>query len=546
MKTTLYLFAVLSLLASSVFADTYRNSYVVDNWLEVTRTVQNAELVPCMVNGITGVCGATGAVQTGKTSITAQTTVNLVFKNIGTADREDVTVSESLSLIPRGAQAKFSPVVFYSDGSVATWSIGSLPAGQSKTVSYSFLASLQADALEKFPQPTIQARPLEVVLSAPDSSTVGEPIGVTLKSVSGQPVSGATIYVVSPEGSSQAINTGRTGTANFAASKEGYYTYNVAGYRLVRIASTYVAIAKAANQTSNLPVAAAATVDGGIAQALMSMLPIAAAMFVMAIILLLVYNFLSAREEDDGSTGAPPAQASEAQGASPQGASLVYTQKFSFAEDAKQEKRVSEVTRDIIGSRKRQIRESEEKGQQDPADSSEKTETLGENEPIPVNLSESQQPEETREYSDESEKLAALTENSSEEGESTKADDESIEATIARLEEIRARLRAAREASEESSGSSDKAQEGGDEGAEEKPAGESVEGEQQEPGDSTQEETTTVSETGEEVETASFEETMPRAKTAKKAAKRKVPRHKPSSRKKAKAVPKRKPHSRKR
>ncbi|MCX6769180.1 MAG: hypothetical protein NT051_00675, partial [Candidatus Micrarchaeota archaeon] len=321
------------LLASPIFAAGSNSVFLLDGWLEVTRAISTKSSFDCYGYGVSGVCGTTGAIsEKGGENGQLQTMVTLTFRNAGTADRTGIIATESLSIVPEGAKLWFSQEPDTFDGRGAAWSVGDLKAGQSKSVSYSFAATFSEGAEGRIPQTKISTAPLSVSISAPSSVKVGEIVAVSLRTQTGQPVSDATILVSGPDGSSYSIKTNIQGKASFVASRSGFHTYSVSNCRLLSMVST-----NALEKELPAPiVGAASAADSGIVPAIIGVLPIIAGLFVVAVILLIAYNFIAAsrsREQDDSPLQPNPRQPEPLQPASPSQASpMSYTQKFSFAE----------------------------------------------------------------------------------------------------------------------------------------------------------------------------------------------------------------------
>jgi hypothetical protein len=426
-------FALLLLLAPLCIAQGQIFTY--DGWLQIEREISEGTAIACGSGAGTGACHDTGAIS-GATG-SPQTKVTLTLKNIGTADREGIILTESLSYVPQGVKVSFFNAPSETDGRSANWEIGAIPAGESKSVSYSLAASLAEGQQARMFPPSFTAEQLSVVLSAPVSSQAGSRISLSLMSQSGQPVSNATIFVHFPDGATQAVKTGEQGTASVIASTQGFYTYSAMGYRLLRVSSTE---AIAAPEQGGVPEtsAAASSAGTGVVGSIIGFLPTLAAMLAVIFILIMAYNFISSRREEGGEAGTAHGQGQPQQAAqSSNGAGFVYTQKFSFAEDAKREERVREVTHGVLESRKRQMSGAGSQPAEGASERQGEAQAQGQGEEL------KEEKESTLGEDDVEESLQRLESEARQEGEAAEEDEgeDSLEATIAKLEEIRQRLR---------------------------------------------------------------------------------------------------------
>jgi len=429
------LFIGMLLLISVPFAETYSRTYVSDGWLEVTRTLDVGLAGDCPLSqvGISDVCANSGARQSGSAGAVS-TLVTLSLKNIGTIDRNYVNVGESLSYVPAGADISFSPSPSQFDGRQAVWEIAELKRGEARNVTYRFGATVSEAAVGRIPDAAAIAAPSTVMLFAPSKVPVNSTLTLSLKSLDGKPVSGARIVVDYPDGSRQSVRTGSTGTASLIATRIGSYTYSAEGYRLYQLASTIAYDKNAAE--AEVPSTAASASDEGILPAILGALPIFAGIFAAAVVALIVYNFLSARrEEEDSSEPAP--QLAEQQAKS--GAGMNYSQKFSFGREAEREKSVDDATRSMVESRKRRMQESE------PAPPIEHEEAVSEEETsaAPQGDAGIYGSERTVANGDMDEELAELERNARIAGEVAEQEKE-VENMLAQLEGIRNKLRAGR------------------------------------------------------------------------------------------------------
>jgi hypothetical protein len=355
------LLAILLLLSATLFSETYSNSYSLGGYLQVTRTVETglSGSCPLMPQGISDACAHSGANQASLNS-TKATRVTLSVKNIGEQGRNGLSISESLSFVPTGTEISFSPQPSQFDGRQSVWEIPSLNMGETRNLTYEFDADVSEAAVGRIPDVAVAAEPPAGVLYAPSRLLINGTLTLTLKTPEGRPISGAKIAVGYPDGSVQLVRTGITGTASLVASRKGVYTYLVEGYTLSQIVSTLVDD-KAAEAQS--PVVASAA-DAGIFSGIIGVLPIFAAVFALAVVVLIAYNFLTARREEEDSYSPAP-QLAEQQEQQKQGVS--YTQNFSFGTEERRDTEIDDATRSILENRKRRMQEAE----QEPPEGSE-------------------------------------------------------------------------------------------------------------------------------------------------------------------------------
>lgn len=460
----------------------YTQSSIMDGWLNVTRTIEmNSSTPSCIAIGFTGACGNVGAAA-GNISNTALTSVTILVENIGQLDRDDLVVIESLSFVPQGAKLSFYPPAQSYDGGKASWSLGALKIGESKNISYSFSARLSSGAAGRIPDAEVGATPVGLVLSAPDGAYTGGKITLFLRTEDGPAMHGAEITVGTPGGTQMRLLTNNDGIATFYAANDGNYAYSVDGYELEGGTSTAVK----PKPVAEMPAVAAAAIDTQIVSAIVKVLPMLAAVFAVAVVMLFAYNFIYARKEKVQET-----QAAEP----PQGPSgPVYTQKFSFGDEVKQDKKIDDMTRDIISSRKKQMSDSERQpdgndqaegtdGEAPTLDSPEKA-VMEEELEGEIALLE----EEARKGGEGASEgtvdgIAVLEETAREAGESADGEGRSIEETIAELEKIREKLREKRSRMKDETGNAAEyepkpygsgREEGGGDGEEKEPHGSGI------------------------------------------------------------------------
>ena len=445
----IFSFVMCILLAASVLSAANYTARYTAGWLLVTRTIVQTDS-PCFGSGVSNVCMNDGAVYPPDDQYGLATNVTLTVQNVGQIERNNISIGEDLSFVPPGAKLVFSPSTSSNNGQQAFWAIGSLQPNQSKSVGYAFSATLAQGMVQRIPEVSIVSQPVYVSLSAPRASTVGDTLSITLKTASGEPVPGATVYVMSPNGSRQSILTGQDGVATFTASTQGRYTYSVDGYQLQGPVST------SAGLPAPSPITAAAVGGTGLLSSLAGILPVLAAIFVIAVVALIIYNFFASRGEEDDeayarpqpgapATAWPPPQPIQSTPSAP--AQPAYTQSFSFSPASQQDSSIKQTTRGILESR-RQLKQSgqmqaggmpeaparQEKEQGESSDdgqagewqqAGEQTEDQDEDGPSRPGLDS---------------QIAKLEAKAREEGESA-SEEEEIERTIAELEAIREKLR---------------------------------------------------------------------------------------------------------
>ena len=363
-----FAFAMFVLLAASVLsAENYTAQYTAGGWLKVTRTIVLSDS-PCFGAGVSNACMNDGAVHPPNTQYGPSTNVTITVENVGQIERRNISVGEDLTFVPDGAEVDFFPVPSSGDGEQVFWAIGSLQPNESKSVSYWFSATLSEGLLQRIPEASIVSQPVFVSLSAPRASTVGDTLSIALQTASGQPVGGATVYVLFPDGSRLPLLTGRNGVATFTASRQGGYSYSVDGYQLEAPVSTDAGAPEAAP-----PVVAAAVGNSGLLSSLAGILPILGAIFAIAVVILIIYNFFaSRREEDEGAYAQPQVPYSYPQAGiqvqqaplQPTGAGVqypaqaqpsappAYTQRFSFYSTSPDDGSMRQTTRGILESRR--------------------------------------------------------------------------------------------------------------------------------------------------------------------------------------------------
>ena len=446
------LFVGVLLLVSMPFAESYSKTYVASGWLEVTRTLEDGRGSECPLaqNGISDVCANNGATQSGGRGAVF-TLVTLSLKNIGSTDRSNVNIGESLSYVPTGAAISFSQSPSQFDGRQAVWEIAELKRGEAKNVTYEFGATVEEAAVGRIPDAVAIAEPSTVMLFAPSKVPLNGTLTLSLKSLEGRPIAGAKINVEYPDGSRQGVRTDDTGTVNLVATHLGGYTYSVEGYKLYQLAST-VAYDKNAME-DKVPETSASAADSGILPGIVGALPIFAGIFAAAVIALIVYNFLSARREDEDASEPAP-QLAEQQAKADSG--MNYSQKFTFGTEDEHQKNMDDTTRRMVESRKRRMQESESAPPEEhrgmPAEE-DKEKLIAESgegsgktyaDAAPRGSTGFDESERTVANGDMDDELAELERNARIAGEVAEQEKE-VENMLAQLESIRNKLRAGRQ-----------------------------------------------------------------------------------------------------
>lgn len=283
--------------------------------------------------------------------------------------------------------------------------------------------------------------PVELVLSAPQTVYTGEKAVLYLTTSDGQAMPGTAISVYTPTGVEMQLFTDSRGLADFYAPAPGNYTYSVGGYTLKNSPSTMAGKAPPAPlQTA----AAVVTTNSQVLSAAVSLIPLLAAIFAVAVVMLILYGFFNSRKGEAPAPKEAPAEAAAGQ---------VYTQHYSFGDEVKQEKKIDDMTRSIISSRKKQLSDSEEKSNEEAeqaedgaeaaaGESSENT-VIGGIDSEMASLEEEARRSGERARSETEEELARFEENADMEGDDAE-EEKSIEETIAELEKIREKLRSKR------------------------------------------------------------------------------------------------------
>ncbi|MEM4554445.1 MAG: hypothetical protein QXT25_01175 [Candidatus Anstonellaceae archaeon] len=347
-----YAIALISLLLFSLVAaaSNYSAQYVVDGWFKVNRTVLVEESTNPCFRGPVNICAVLGGYGSPFASSQSKVTVSISVQNIGSVTRTNITFGESISFVPQGVKIQFLQQPEGSDGKIVYWKVLRLAPGESKTFSYQFEAEKIG---EYFPPVSVVAEPIQISLSAPSVVSAGQIVNIALRSSLDEPVAGATVFVETADGTKRAIKTNAYGVASFVAESSGFYTYSVEGFRLRQPVSTKVLLQE---EQSTPQVTAAAVGNKDFFSALAGIFPIVAAIFAIAVIALVLYNFVTSQKEEEQ-------QPTQKQQEAP---TPTYSQQISFGK----EEEIAQTTRDILESRKRQLAEKsahppvmEEKGE---------------------------------------------------------------------------------------------------------------------------------------------------------------------------------------
>lgn len=432
------LVAIILLAASVAFADTVSQEYTAGDWLKVSRTIENAGEPLCLDSmGITDACAAGGSIQPNQGySGSSKATVTLTAENTGVVERRGVDITEDISYVPTGAKITFDPAPTTSTGRTVTWSIDSLGTGGSRTFTYTISAKLSPLSLSALPDIGVSAEPTTLSLSAPDSVSAGDKASVSVQSANGKPIPNAIVIVTYPDGIKHPVRTDSTGTVKFTAKDEGTYTYSIEGYSMANQVSTEAAPTQAVPTS---PVAA--TQDSGLAASIMGVLPILAALFAIAVIGLILYNFITSRraDEDDYVPETHLAGQAGASTSTPE-SGMTYTQKFSFGSgEAPEDKAMRDQTANIIDSRKRRLASTAAPVQEEETEGASTQEDPEESEPYDSSATT----EKTATDEDMASILSELEHKARVTGEVAEEQEE-VERTIAELESIREKLRAMR------------------------------------------------------------------------------------------------------
>jgi len=428
--------SLLLLLSALPLAFSSVSSYTVANWLSVSMDVQYSQGTGC-AGSVTGACGSTGAILP-PSGPSGTTTVTLSLKNAGQTDREGVEISQDLSFVPSGSQVSFANAPSASSQSEAAWGLGSMKKGESKTIAYSFGAKLAAEP--QIPRISAKSSPPQATITAPQSAKPGEKLEIYAKSPSGSSLAGVEIAITFPDGTSKKATTDPSGKAIITASKEGFYTYSVEGYALSGLSSTEVKKPQEA-----VPVAAAsAGLPAKVVSFLSSLAPLLAAIFVAAVVVFILYGFITQKKEPGHAPSQEePSPSAASQQALPLPHSPLIQPTFSSQQDSPQQL----DTRRLVELRKSQMWQSEKTYSNNvDAQSAEKTAQHEEKShmalPNLVHREEkpAQPTEKTYSRAESEPHMIALRSISSQEGEST-FDESELEKTVRQLEEIRQKLR---------------------------------------------------------------------------------------------------------
>lgn len=410
------LVAIILFAAAAFAAESYTSEYVAGDWLKVTRIATLSGEPLCLDSyGVTDACASPGAIQPNQGTGTSDTTVELLVENVGPTDRAGVDLTEDLSYLPSGARITYSAQPTSSDGRTVTWSLGTLAKGSTLRLSYVVSARIPPETLLALPDIAVAAEPALLSLEAPESLAAGEKATISVQK-DGKPIPNAIVVVTYPDGVRHPLRSDLYGTVKFTAAEEGKYTYSIEGYGTEKAVETEVVPPAPA-----APVAAA--VDTTLSGAIMGVLPVLAALFAIAIIALILYNFFTSRREEEEYAPQQPSAASQ-----PPGSAMAYTQSFSFgAGSAEPEKRIQDRTHDLVESRKRHLAESAAafapREEPKEAEATESTATGTDMETI----------------------ISELEHKARETGEvATEEEEEEVERTISELEAIREKLRAMR------------------------------------------------------------------------------------------------------
>ena len=337
-----YAFVAIILLAVCAFAaESYTSEYVAGDWLKVTRTSTLAGEPLCLDSyGVTDACASPGSIQPNQGTSSTDTEVEILVENVGPVDRTGVDLSEDLSYVPTGARITYNVQPSTSDGRIVKWSLGTLAKGATLKLSYVISARIPPATLSAIPDVAIAAEPALLSLSAPDSIRAGEKATVTVEK-NGKPIPNAIVVVTYPDGVKHPLRSDLYGVVKFTAADEGKYTYSLEGYSVEAPVETEV------GPTETVPAApVAAAVDTSLAGSIMGVLPILAALFAIAVIALILYNFFTSRREEDEYV---PSQQPSTTSQQPS-TGMAYTQKFSFGTEEQPESRIQDRTRDLAKS----------------------------------------------------------------------------------------------------------------------------------------------------------------------------------------------------
>ncbi len=232
------------------------------------------------------------------------TTVKLAAKNTRNSN-----VSQAIVTLPISAESAsgFSSEKCGLAGGQVACSIGSIIAGEEKTVSYSI--STDAGKEVENAEPSISVKPMLAKITAQNKIRIGESVAVQLLTVEGKPIVGEAINAVI-NGTVIGVTTDAEGKAAFTATRTGTINYVVPSseYSVENAPATLVEGIPVANTQT----AAAAVVSNKktLVEELTQYAPIGLAVIMLAIILAVVFTFgrrSGLREESLDATDSEPA-----------------------------------------------------------------------------------------------------------------------------------------------------------------------------------------------------------------------------------------------
>gem|GEM_PF-5650119 len=370
-----------------------------------------------------------GVVETDYGSI-----VTLTLLNMRSEPLQKVEFTEDLAWIPSTKTVTFSVAPDNNDGRRATWFVSSLGAGQQVKITYNVDGALNPENAKTLALPKFTFQENKAVLSATRNVRQGETVRLALSTTDGKPAAGAKIKVSTPSGENLVLQSDAFGKVDYTPVDSGFYTYGVEGFIVDFLPTTQVE-----QVLMSSPPAAAAAVpknEESVLAVLSGIWPIAGAVLLVGLVAFALYAYLNTSpKEEDAPAGTSFEPSSARQEASTQQDGMKYSISYGkdgAPPDAGSADEVKEQTRSLVEMRKSQA----EKPEYEEAAVTETSELAARE------VFESKQAEH-----DESLPQWMKGTQESYEGEGTVVDDDTIQKTIAELEQLRAQLRERQESS---------------------------------------------------------------------------------------------------
>ncbi|MBS3069439.1 hypothetical protein J4441_03685 [Candidatus Micrarchaeota archaeon] len=273
-------------------------TYEIDG-LRITRSLENSQ-----VSSVSAITGAA--------TYSYSASVRITITNTGQFAKENIRIADTVSYVPSGAKLIFSSQP-YLNATTATWSIGSLLPSAQYLIYINASGKIDEAAFSQLPSPIVSFSLPQARLTAPKESSAGGRITISLSNTQGQPIEGATLFVLGPNGESLSLKTDQQGKASYVPRAAGFYTYSSEDFSLPSmLVSTN---AKAALPTAP-PAAGAITPESNVPE----ILPFALGLAVLAAIAFAIYVLFAPRNANDEQPySSLPPSASPPSGAAAQG-----------------------------------------------------------------------------------------------------------------------------------------------------------------------------------------------------------------------------------